>query len=324
MSDVIVTIIGAGAIGASLGLALKQLDDAPQLIVHDKEPEHTKLAMKMEAFDKGEWNLINACEKADLIVLAIPTAEIRPTLEAIAPYLKQDAILSDTAQTKQNIIEMAEEILPDHVHFVGGNPIVAASGHGPEAARSDLFKNAIYCLTPTASVAPEGVKLLEDMVALVGAVPFFLDPVEHDGLMSGIVGLPTLLSIALVHSVSRPASWKEMRKLAGGLFSQVSSGAEGDPDSLVEEFLAGKANVVRRLDASIASLQIMKEMVEAGQSEALAELVDQSLVTREEWQRDFEKKRLSDLDPSGKFEVEKPGLIKQLLGVGRPKAKKVK
>ncbi len=324
MSDVIVTIIGAGAIGASLGLALKQLDDAPQLIAHDKEPEHTKLAIKMEAFDKGEWNLINACENADLIVLAIPTSEIRPTLEAIAPYLKQDTILSDTAQTKQNIIEMAEEILPNHVHFIGGNPIVATSGHGPKAARADLFKNAIYCLTPTASVAPAGVKLLEDMVTLVGAVPFFLDPVEHDGLMSGVVGLPTLLSIALVHSVCRPASWKEMRKLAGGLFSQVSSGADGDPDSLVEEFLTDKANVVRRLDASIASLQTIKEMIEAGQSEALTELVDQSLVVREKWQYDFDKKHMSDLDPTGRFEVEKPSLIKQLMGVGRPKAKKVK
>ena len=32
MSDVTVTIIGAGAVGTSLGLALKQLEDTPQLI----------------------------------------------------------------------------------------------------------------------------------------------------------------------------------------------------------------------------------------------------------------------------------------------------
>ncbi|HEY85638.1 MAG TPA: prephenate dehydrogenase [Chloroflexi bacterium] len=324
MSNVTITIIGAGAIGTSLGLALKRLDDAPHLIVHDKDPKHSGLAMKRKAFDKSEWNLINACENADLIILAIPSSEINPTLEAIAPYVKNDVIISDTAQSKQQIVEMAAEILPDHAHFIGGNPIVAVTGRGPQAARVDLFQDTLYCLTPGASVAPGGVKLLEDMAALVGATPFFLDPVEHDGLMSGVVGLPTLLSIALVHSVSQPTAWKETRKLAGGLFSQVTSGAQGDANSLTEEFFAAKANTLRRLDEVMAALQTMKEMVQAEQEDDLNKLVEEALDTRDEWQRDFEKKRLNQLAPADKFEVEKPGFFKQLFGVRGPKIEKKK
>ncbi len=324
MSNVNITVVGTGAIGTSLGLALKQLDDAPHLIAHDKDPAHSGLAMKMKAFDKSEWNLINACEDADLIILAIPASEIKATLEAIAPYLKKDVVISDTAQNKEQIIKMAAEILPDHAHFIGGNPIVAVDGRGPQAARADLFQDALYCLTPDAFVAPESVKLLEDMAALVGATPFFLDAVEHDGLTSGVVSLPTLLSIALVHSVSQPIAWKETRKLAGGLFSQVTSGAQGDVDSLTKGFLDDQANTLRWLDEAINALRTIKTLVETEQEEALKDLIEKALDTRDEWQRDFEKKRLSRLAPANQFHVEKPGFFQQIFGVRGPKVKKKK
>lgn len=315
MSDVVIAVIGAGVIGTSIGLALKQLEDKPKLIVHDKKGEHTRQAVKMGAFDQSEWNLINACDGADLVILAIPTAEIRPTLEAIGPELKKDAIVSDTAQTKRNIVEMAQEILPEHVHFIGGNPIVGTINSGPEYARADLFKGMLYCLTPTAKVLPDAVNLLEDMVTLIGATPFFLDPVEHDGLLSGVNGLPTLLSIALMNVASRPVSWHEMRKLAGGLFSQVSSGAVGEPHSLTEEFIENKENTLRWLEAYMAELESLKALIKNDDNDALIAQIESAVNTRAVWQRDFEQKRLSDLTAPPP-QVEKQSLFKQLFGFG--------
>jgi prephenate dehydrogenase len=317
MSDVTITIVGTGVIGTSLGLALKQLEDPPKLIGHDKEHEHARQAFKMGAFDKTEWNLISACEQADLIILAIPAAGVKATLEAIASDLKEDVLVSDTVPSKSKIIQMAEDILPNHAHFVGGNPIVTTENTGPEYAHADLFQQSLYCLTPTPSVVPEAVKLLEDVVKLVGATPFFLDPLEHDGLMSGVQGLPALLSIALVNGVSQPASWLEMRKLAGGLFSKVSAGAIGDPDSLTEEFLNNKDNLLRWLGASVEALQAIKRLIETDQEEELAQLIDKAVVTRANWQKDFEEKVLSNLVSPPSEELKKPGFLKQLFGLGR-------
>ena len=100
MSNFTITIVGAGVIGTSLGLALKQGQDPPRLLVHDKALANANAAVKKGAFDKAEWNLVNACEKADLIFLAIPLDGIRPTLEAIAPYLKENCVISDTSRRR--------------------------------------------------------------------------------------------------------------------------------------------------------------------------------------------------------------------------------
>lgn len=317
MSNVKITVIGAGVIGTSIGLALKQAEDAPQLHVHDKEPEHTKQALKMGAFDKGHWNLINACDQADLIILAIPTAQIKPTLAAIANELKEDAIITDTAPCKQSVLRDVTALLPASVHYVGGNPIVSALGSGPEHARANLFQNTLYCLTPTATVHPDAVKLMEDLVRLLGAVPFFLDPAEHDGLTSGVSELPTLLSLALVHAVSTSGGWKEMRRLAGGAFSQAGANASGDPDSLAAEFISNKENLLRWIDTLAGSLQTFRTQIQSGQSEPLTQLIDQTVVAHMQWQKDFESNLLSDLTPETKEKVESPSFIKQLFGFGR-------
>ena len=315
MSEATVTVIGAGVIGTSIGLALKKQDKPPHLIVHDKEPKNTRQAMQMGAFDKSDWNLINACESADLIILAIPGADIKSTLKAIAPYLKKDAIISDTAQTKHDIIAIAAEILPEPVHFVGGNPIVTAPP-GPENARADLFQKSLYCLTPSAGVLPDAVQLMEDFVQLIGATPFYLDSAEHDGLMSGINSLPTLFGVALLRTVSQAPSWVEMRKLAGGLFSQVTSGVVGDPDSLAAGLLNNQESNLRWLDGAIESLQQLKSLIQAGDLEAMAKFLDEAFMVRLNWQKDFKEKKLSNLYEPIAAPVDQPGMFQRMFGFG--------
>ncbi len=321
MSNMTITIVGTGAIGTSLGLALKQLNKPLQLIAHDKELSHAQKAVGLKAFDKAEWNLINACEEADLIILAIPAIEIKPTLEAIAQYLKKDCVISDTSQTKHAITNMASEILPDTVHFVGGHPIVTTTGTGTEHANSNLFKDVIYCLTPSSTVSAESIQLLQNIITLIGATPFFLDPLEHDGLMSGVNTLPKLLSIALIHGVSQPASWIEMRKLAGELFSHVSAGCTGDSNSLAEGLINNKTNNLRWLRSSMESLQTLIELIEREETEPLAKLIDDAVIKRHRWQHDFEERTLSNLKSSSITEVERPNVFKQLFGFRMPRRK---
>lgn len=317
MSKFTVTVVGAGVIGTSLGLALKQADDPPQVLVHDKELANARAAVKKGAFDKAEWNLVNACEKADLIILAIPLNGIRPTLEAIAPYLKEGVVISDTARSKAPPLAWAEELLPGHAHFVGGNPIVHPTGSGYEHATVDLFRHKLYCLVPAASAPEQAVQLLVGLTALLGAEPFFLDATEHDGLMTAIEHLPTLLSATLVNTLATQTAWRETRKLAGNLFQQVSAGAVGDPDAIKESLLTNRENLVHWLDSYVAQLQRLRTLlVGEGSEEALVELLDKAVVARYNWLKDYEKGDFSDpeLTPAN---VEAPGLMKRLIGFGR-------
>jgi prephenate dehydrogenase len=317
MSDFTITVVGAGVIGTSLGLAFKQDKDPPRLLVHDKDLEQAKAAVKRGAFDKAEWNLINACEPADLIILAIPLGGVRPTLEAIALYLKSGAVISDTARNKAPVLTFATEMLPAHVHFVGGDPLVYPAGSGQTHAAANLFQNRLYCLTPAPSADETAVQLMVGVVGMLQARPFFLDALEHDGLISAVDTLPSLLSVALLHTVADQVSWREMRKLAGGLFEQTTSGATGDPDSLKDSLLAQRETLIHWLDSYLAQLQQLRALLASTEasSEALVQKLDQAIVERHNWLADYQKGYFDDpelIQPK----IERPGLMKQLIGFG--------
>ncbi len=317
MSQVKISIIGAGAIGTSLGLALKQLDDAPRVIGHDKDPLHTRQASKLRAFDKTDWNLINACDGADLVILAIPAGEIPETLRVLANELKPDAVVTDTTPTKAAILQAAMDILPPSVHFVGGHPIVAPAGAGTEYASATLFKDALYCLTPSPNVSPDAVKLLDDLVTLVGGIPFYVDAAEHDGLVSAVNDLPILAALALVHSVSESPGWDETRRLAGNVFAGFVSAAAGESDALTAGLLANPQNLSRRIDTLINTLKTVQSLLDAKDSAELSAFVEKAVSARAVWQADFAGNRLSDLYPVDDEPIERPSLIKTFLGIGR-------
>ena len=317
MSDFTITIVGTGVIGTSLGLALKQQSDSLRLLAHDKELVNAKEAVKMGAFDRAEWNLINACEPADLIILALPLSGIRSTLEAIAPYLKENVVITDTCTSKNQVLTWAKALLPARVHFIGGNPVVHPAGEGYKFATPDLFKNRLYCLTPAASAHEDAVQLLVGMVNLLGATPFFLDAAEHDGLITAVEHLPNLLSVALLQTVSGQHSWRETRKLAGSLFERVSSGAVGDPDTLSANFLNSKETLIHWLDQYMRRLRELRALLSADDDvgEALARQLDKTIVERINWLNDYQKGKF--LDPElDSPKVETPGLLQQMIGFG--------
>ena len=82
---------------------------------------------------------------------------------------------------------------------------------GVEASDADLFKNHIYCLTPTARTRPAAIEKVAMMVEMIGANVRFLEPVEHDGQVAGVSHLPFLASIALVNTVGEDGAGRMHR-----------------------------------------------------------------------------------------------------------------
>src|SRR5512135_1823647 len=102
-----ITIVGLGRIGGSIGLALKQANADLEIIGHDKDSRTAGLAQKRGAVDKTEWNLLNACDGAGLVVLALPLGAIRDTLKVLGNELQPGVIVTDTATTKTPVLEWA-------------------------------------------------------------------------------------------------------------------------------------------------------------------------------------------------------------------------
>lgn len=289
-----ITIVGLGFIGGSIGLALHQAGADLEVVGHDREHAVARQAKKIGAVDKTEWNLISACEGADLIVMAIPLGGIKNTMTAIAPYLKPGCLITDTATIKAQVVEWAKEILPEEVNFVGGDPIVGdggltATGHplsGIDAARADLFSGAIYCLTPAAGTPSDAVRVASDFVSLLGAVPYYLDPLEHDGLMAGVDHLPFVLSAALLGITTESVAWREMRRLAGGAFESATRFISTDPTTYRDACLINRENIVRWIDACSGKLGELRGAILAGDADKLGRVFEEALTARQKWLKD--------------------------------------
>ncbi len=282
-----VTIIGMGRIGTSIGLALKQSEKESNLTLHivghDKEPRHTREARSRKAIDKSAWNLPRSVEGADLVILALPFSQIRETLAYIAEDLRPNAVVMDTASLKGPVLRWADEVLPDHVHFVGGHPIVRDISPGPENARADLFQNEIFALCPSPRTNAKAVRLVSDVVTLLGAKPLFLDPQEHDSMMAAVEHLAQLVALALGQTVTGEPSWREMRKLAGAQFEASTYTSAGTPEELAALFRGNRDHLLTWLSMFRRTLQQWEEMLQKDEEAAIAQIAETVLESREAW-----------------------------------------
>ncbi len=285
MSKPRITIVGTGFIGGSIGLALKKAKVEAEIVGHDKDNGVAARAKKRGAVDTTKWNLVDACEGAGLIVLAIPLAGIKPTLDALNKYLEPGVVITDTAATKKPVIEWAND-LPTGVSFVGGNPIpkaTRAKGAGIDAADAELFQDATYCLVASPRAAPNAMDVMANFAALLGAKPYFVDAQEHDGIMSGIQHLPALLANALAAAVIQNPSWREAGKLASADFREATSLLAADARDAAQELIAHRTELLQWLDVFDARAQEMRGLLERGDTASLEKILEQIAAERAKW-----------------------------------------
>ncbi len=271
-----------------MGLALKKANADLEIIGHDKDGRHAQQALKRGAVDKTEWNLLNACDGAGLVVLAIPLAEIEKTLNVLRKALAPGVIVTDTAATKTPVIEWARA-LSKGVYFVGGDPIIPPTRlqnttlRGIDAADADLFQNAVYCLTPTTAESSEVIDVLASFVAMLGAKPLFMDAAEHDGLVAGAQHLAYVLSAALLQATTQSSGWREMSRFAGSDYLQATELASRDPVSQREIVLTHREDLTRWIDKTFEALKELRGVISRGDAEALDAMFKQMVAAREEW-----------------------------------------
>ncbi len=287
-----VSIIGLGLIGSSIGLGLKRWatkDGKRQAVLEvtgfDISLDVQNYAKKLKAVDRTEWNMSNAISNADVLVIATPVSAVKDIFESVADLGKQGLVVTDTCSTKSEVLKWANEMLPDHIHFVGGHPM-AGDTRGVEGATADIFKSATWCVCPTVNAGDDAVQTVLGLISSVEAEPLFVDPHEHDGYVGGISHLPFMLSIAMTHVVSTDSQWRDMRKLSSSGFKDASRLAAGSPEMYRSICETNRENIVRWLDSSINELVHMRDLVSTGTDETLEtleQIFNEARDARAEW-----------------------------------------
>ena len=263
-----IAIVGLGLIGASLGLALKRagLDDV-ELVGYDKEWGVGGRAEKRGAIDRTARDLPSAVRDASLVILATPILAMREVMEAMAPALREGCVVTDTGSTKAQVLRWAKELLPAHVHFVGGHPMAGKESSGLDAAEADLFRDAPYCVVPSVDAEERAINAVLALIAAVGAYPVFLDANEHDSYVAAVSHLPMVLAAALFSLVRGSQAWPEMSALAAGGFRDTTRLAASDPGLSHDICLTNREAVLHWLDRLAAELGRFRELVEGSEEE---------------------------------------------------------
>ncbi len=279
-----VTIVGLGRVGLGLALALKMAAGEQVFVVgHDKDPQRTQLAAHKKAIDKGDWNLPRSVEGADLIILALPFSQIRETLSFIANDVRENAVITDTASLMTPVLRWAQELLPDTAHFIPGHPILRDVLGNDTEVPPETFRGMVYCVGTTSQAHPQAVRLISDVIALLGARPLFIQPEEHDALVAGVEQMPQVMALVLLHALTRSPAWQDMRKLAGAQLEASTYLSVNDAEALATMLLANRKHVLTWLDGVEKHVRYWQELLSSGDEERLAEYVALLREEREAW-----------------------------------------
>ncbi len=305
-----ITILGLGTLGISLGLALRRALPEARLVGHDPSPERTREALRRKAVDQTNWNLPGACEEADLVLLSLPLGEIEPALRAIAPVLKEGTLVMDTAELKAPVMAWAQAYLPSSTPFIGGHPILRPDAG--EEPNPDLFRDALFCLTPPAQAPSWAVEAAAGLAHRIGARPFFIDPVEHDGWMAALEQLPSLLGAALLSVWSAAPARRDMPQAIGGRFARITAGLPDAPSGRLAA-TANRESLLYWLDRLMETLGRLREALAGmGDEAAFEDLFRTASQTRDAWLKSRQESLQALPIPS-----DQPGLLETMLGLHR-------
>ena len=317
MAKPAITIIGLGLTGTSLGLALQRRETEFEIIGHDKDPHAAQAARKLGAVHRTEWNLHASCENSDLIVTAVPLAEMDELYGQIAEDIKPGCLVFGIVSLVQPAIAIGDRHVPDHAHFVAGHPVLSGVG-GTLTIRADLFDEVVFSIASGTHTDASAIQLASDFVERIGATPLFVDALEHDGIMAGVEQLPQLLGAGLMHVSAAAPGWREAKRMAGRQFAQTTE-MGGSAEQLAGAFRANREQLLYRLRRMQEELERWADLLESeprpegsgGEEDALLAALIVAEDERIDWEAQARLKSWEER-PAAPKDAE-PGMMRQML-----------
>jgi len=245
-----VHIIGAGLLGASIGLALRER--GVDVTLEDISPTTVMLAA-----DYGAGRpLAHGDPAPSLVIVATPPDVVADVIErALSTY--PDAVVTDVASIKLAPFETLRDRSIDLTNYVGSHPMAGRERGGAIMARADLFAARPWVICRDAETPAAALALVEDIALELGATPIEMTPEQHDAAVALVSHLPQAVSSLLA---ARLLDANEQHiGLAGQGLRDTTRIASGDPELWVQILSANREPVIAGLEALQADLAALVE-----------------------------------------------------------------
>ena len=279
----VVSIVGVGLIGASLGLALKGAGVVREVIGVGRSSANLDQAKKMGAIDRVA-DLAEAVQSSQWVVLCVPVAQMRSIFAQLEPHLGSNTLITDAGSTKCDVILAAKEVLGKKVcQFVPAHPIAGGAQHGAAAARADLFqgKQTIICQLQENSAAD--IALVEEFWKALGSNIKRISAVQHDAIYAAVSHLPHILSYALMASVLNSEDAEQKLGHAGAGFRDFTRIAASSPEMWRDICIANKQAILKELDQYLSITQRLREMIAKRDVDGLEKVFQKASQARQQW-----------------------------------------
>lgn len=249
-----VLVVGAGLIGASVGMALSRAGVKTYLRDADRTAAHV-------AASRGAGSDEPPPDDVALVVVATPPHELGSEIaSALAAYPL--AVVTDVGSVKVRPLVELHAIGVDAARYVGGHPMAGSERSGPLASAADLFDGRAWAVIPHATSNPEAIDAVRWLARACGAVVTEMSADDHDLAVARISHLPHLVAALTAGQLgSAPA---EHLALSGQGVRDVTRIAGGDPVLWRQIVTANAAHVMDLLLGVRAGIDELLESLAAG------------------------------------------------------------
>jgi prephenate dehydrogenase len=279
-----ISIIGAGLLGGSIALAVRQRGLASKVAAFVRSDSTLKLCKRLEIADLVTQDIEKAVENADLVILCTPLSQMTELAGQMQPFLKSGAIVTDVGSVKGCVVSELEPILrKGGVEFVGSHPMAGSEKTGASSARANLFQDAICIVTPSPRSSAKAVAEVESFWKALGGNPIRMSPDTHDDLVSRSSHLPHVVAAEIANYVLSPVHPKEQALVCANGFRDTTRIASGSPEMWRDIALANRKNLGRVLGVFIEDLQEFQLALERKDVEAIEEFFAKAKQRRDDW-----------------------------------------
>ncbi|MCI0357626.1 MAG: prephenate dehydrogenase/arogenate dehydrogenase family protein [Planctomycetaceae bacterium] len=275
-----VAIIGVGLIGGSIGLGLRERKLAGRVVGIGRNADSLAKARRMGCVHETTTSVAEGVAKADLVVVCTPVEQIPAFIAQAAEHAPAGAVFTDAGSTKATVVAQTEALLHARLDgllpFIGSHPIAGSEKTGAEAARGDLFEKRTVVITPTASTDDHATATIEHFWRSLKGRVTRLSPARHDEILARTSHLPHLIASAL--AAATPA---DMLPLTAGGWSDTTRIAAGDAEMWRQILLANSVQTLKGLDDFERVLARLRQAVEAGDGQRLAEILAEGKARRD-------------------------------------------
>jgi prephenate dehydrogenase len=261
-------VIGLGLIGGSVGMALRRAG----WVVTGSDLDEARGA---QAVDIGAVDRLGVDATAALSVVAVPVSR---TSEAVRSVLAAttDSLVTDVGSVKTPVARQISD-----ARFVAGHPMAGSERVGLDGADPDMFRGAIWVLTPTEHTPDRTFTAVASVARELGAEVVALSPERHDSLVAVVSHVPHLTAATLVRMAdARAEDHAALLRLAAGGFRDMTRIASGHPAIWPDICSENRVAIVDALDEFIAGLSEMRELVQGQDRAALTTRLEQARQAR--------------------------------------------